>query len=196
MSKFVKQQITDYYRRKLDGVDAAVLVNMIGLNGPKTTRLRRELAEKNIRVMVVQNNLARRALSGTPLESAFVDVAGPTAICWGAADIVALAKEVVRLADDETFAPFAPKGGVMEGERLTAEQVKEISKWPSREEVLAKIAGQILAPAAKLSAMIGGVGETLAGQIKQISEKAAEENSAGDQPAASAASEGETAPGA
>ncbi|GAB6186915.1 50S ribosomal protein L10 [Thermopirellula anaerolimosa] len=191
MSKFVKQQITDYYRRKLDGVDAAVLVNMIGLNGPKTTQLRRELAQKNIRVMVVKNNLARRALTGTPLESAFTEVSGPTAICWGSTDIVALAKEVVRLADDDTFAPFAAKGGVMEGERLTADQVKEISKWPSREEVLAKIAGQIMAPAANLSALIGAVGETLAGQIKQISEKDAEKETSAEQPA-TAGSEGET----
>ncbi|NMC18850.1 MAG: 50S ribosomal protein L10 [Thermogutta sp.] len=192
MSKFVKQQITDFYRRKLDGVDAAVLVNVIGLNGPKTTRLRRELAEKNIRVMVVKNTLARRALTGTPLEAAFTEAAGPTAICWGGTDIVALAKEVMRLAEDETFSPFAPKGGVMEGERLTAEQVKEISNWPSREEVLAKIAGQILAPAANLSALIGAVGQTLAGQIEQIAEKDAETESPAEQ-AASTGSEGEAA---
>jgi len=190
MSKFVKQQITDFYRRKLDGVDAAVLVNVIGLNGPKTTRLRRALAEKNIRVMVVKNTLARRALTGTPLEAAFTEVAGPTAICWGGTDIVALTKEVMRLAEDEAFSPFAPKGGVMEGERITAEQVKEISKWPSREEVLARIAGQILAPAANLSALIGAVGATLAGQIKQISEKDAGTESSAEQ-AASAGTDGE-----
>ncbi len=177
MSKFVKQQIIDFYRRKLEGVDGAVLVNVIGLNGPKTTRLRRELASKDIRVLMVTNTLARRALAGTPLEAAFQGLEGPTAVCWGATDLVAVAKEVVRLADDESFAPFAPKGAVMDGERLTADQVKEMSKWASREEVLAKIAGQIMAPASKLSALISGVGGTLAGQIKQIAEK---ENAGGE----------------
>ena len=65
--------------------------------------------------MVVKNSLARRATEGTPLAPAFEGVEGTLAIVWGADDIVSLAKEVVRLAEDKEFEGFAARGGVMDG---------------------------------------------------------------------------------
>ncbi len=58
----------------------------------------------------------------------------------------------------------------MEGERLTSEQVEQVSKWPSREEQLSLLVGQILGPGATLAAQICGPGATLAGQVKQKGE--------------------------
>lgn len=170
MSKYVKQLITEHYRRRLNGVDSAVLVNVIGLDANRTRRLRKELADKNIHLLVVKNTLAARALRGTPLEKAFENISGPTAICWGGEDIVALTKEIVKFAKDESFAPFKTKGGVLEGEPLTPEQVEEISKWPSRQELLSQLLGRLLGPASTLMAALAGPGTTLAGQIKQLAE--------------------------
>ena len=84
---------------------------------------------------------------------------------------MSLAKEVTRLNDDgEQYDKFATRGGVMDGETLTPERVKEISKWPSRTEQLSMLVGQILGPGAQLAAAIKGPGATLASQIKQKSE--------------------------
>ncbi|GAB6164546.1 50S ribosomal protein L10 [Thermostilla marina] len=171
MSKYVKQLITDEYRKQLDGVDAVVLTNVIGLDANRTNRLRRQLAEKNIRMMVVRNTLARRALKGTALDGLFDDAVGPHAVCWGASDIVELAKTIVKLADDPEYEKFEAKGGMFDGQKLSAEQVVEVSKWPSREELIAKIAGQIIGPAATLAGQISGPGSTLAGQVKQKAEE-------------------------
>lgn len=181
MSKYVKQLITDYYRRRLNGVDSAVLVNVIGLDANRTRRLRKELAEKNIHLLVVKNTLAARAFRGTPLEKAFENISGPTALCWGGEDIVALAKEVVKYAKDEAFKPFSTKGGVLEGEPLTPQQVEEISKWPSRQELLAQLMGRLLGPAGTLMAALAGPGATLAGQLKQLGEGQKDETSAAAQ---------------
>ena len=71
---------------------------------------------------------------------------------------------------------FQTRGGVMDGEKLTAERVKEISKWPSRQEQLSLLSGQILGPGASLLAAIVGPGGTLASQIKQKSEEDEEDN--------------------
>jgi large subunit ribosomal protein L10 len=68
------------------------------------------------------------------------------------------------------FGTFAARGGIMEGERLTSEQVEQVSKWPSREEQLSLLVGQILGPGATLAAQICGPGATLAGQVKQKGE--------------------------
>ena len=171
MSKYVKNLLTDHFRTRLDGVTDAVLVNVIGLDANKTNQLRGELEEKNIQLLVVKNSLAARAAAGTSLEPAFQDLTGTAALCFGGEDIVSLAKEVVRLEQDGGYAPFAARGGAMDGEALTAEQVKQVSKWPNRDEQLSLLVGQILGPGATLSAQLLGPGSTVAGQVKQKAEE-------------------------
>lgn len=171
MSKFVKNLQIDDVKKKLTGVGDALLVSVLGMDAIKNQSLRAKLRGKNIHVMVVKNSLARRAVEGTPLAAAFEQAEGSLAVVWGGTDIVSLAKEVMTLAEDKTMAPFEPRGGVVDGQRIAADQVKEVSKWPSREEILSKIAGQILGPGAQLAAILLGPGGTIAGQVKSIADK-------------------------
>ncbi len=170
MSKFVKNLISDDLRKRLEGVESALLVSVAGLDANKNFRLRKTLREKNINLVVVKNSLARRATEGTPLAPAFEEMEGSLAVVWGAEDVVSLAKEVTRLASDKQFEPFSARGGVMDGGRLTAEQVRAVSKWPSRQEQLSILAGQILSPGAMLASQLISAGGALASQIKQKSE--------------------------
>jgi len=183
MSKFVKDHVTEQLKRELDGVQDLLLVNVVGLTANSTSALRKALREKNIKLMVVKNSLARRATEGTRLAAAFEGSHGTLAMVWGASDIVALAKEVVKLAKDKNYEKFSPRGGVMGGAALKAEEVEVVSKWPSREEQLSLLLGQILSPGALLASQLTSVGGALASQIKQHSEQegaepAAEEASA------------------
>jgi len=170
MSKYVKNLVTDHLRQQLDGVDNAVLVNVVGLDANATAHLRTELDGKDIHLMVVKNSLAARATQGTPLEAAFVGLTGPAAICWGGEDIVSLSKEITRLAKEEEYEGLEARGGAMEGENLTAEQVTEISKWPNRDEQLSLLVGQVLSPGANLVSQLIGPGANLASQIAQKAE--------------------------
>lgn len=186
MSKYVKNLIADDIRQRLQNVHDALLVNMVGLNANANTRLRKELRSKNIHVLVIKNSMAARATEGTSLAPLFKGLDGTAALCWGAEDIVSLAKEVTKLAKDDKNAPFATRAGVMDGERLNAEQVEQVSKWPSRTEQLSILLGQILSPGANLASQLTSVGGALASQIEQKSE-GAEEAAApaeGEQPAA------------
>jgi ribosomal protein L10 len=166
MSKYVKNLLCEDFKGKLAGVENALLVSIAGLDANKTHRIRMELRKKDMRMMLVRNRLARRATDGTALAPAFANLNGPAAIVWGGADIVMVAKEIVRLAGDKELAPFAPRGGVLDGATLTADQVTEVSKWPSREEQLALLVGQILAPGAKLASQLTAMGGALASQIE------------------------------
>ena len=171
MSKYVKNLLTEHLREELRGVDDALVVNVVGLDATRDNRLRKELRSRNIRVMVVKNSLAQRAVSGTRLAPALEGLNGPAAICWGGDDLVSLAKEIVKLARDPRFAPFAPCGGVMDGEGLTAAQVEQVSRWPSRREQLGLLVGQILAPGARLASQLTVAGGALASQIAQKGEQ-------------------------
>ncbi|NLX98006.1 MAG: 50S ribosomal protein L10 [Rhodopirellula sp.] len=180
MSKYVKDLITNELRDRLHGVEDALVVNLVGLQANSSSRLRKELREKNIQVMVVKNSLAARAVAGTSLAPAFEGMTGSAAICFGGEDIVALAKEVTRLAKDKQFEAFQARGGVMSGERLSAAQVEDVSKWPSREEQLSLLVGQILGPGSRLAAQLLGPGGALASQIASRAEEEAAADPGGE----------------
>jgi ribosomal protein L10 len=170
MSKLVKSLIMDDLRKRLGGVESALLVSVAGLDAIQNNKLRLALKGKKISLLVVKNSLARRAVEGTPLAAAFEQMEGSLALAWGGDDIVYLAKEITRFTEDKQFAPFAARGGVMDGARLTAAQVKEVSKWPSREEQLSIVLGQILSPGANLASQLTSASGALASQIKQKGE--------------------------
>jgi len=155
----------------LEGVNDCVLVDVIGMEANNTCALRKRLRDKNISLTVVKNGLARRATEGTPLAPAFEQMEGSLAVCWGGEDFVDLVKEVTELDKSDEFDKFEARGGVMDGESLTSDKVKEISKWPNRAEQLSLLAGQIMGPGATLAAQLIGPGGTLVGQIKSKSEE-------------------------
>lgn len=170
MSKYVKDLITKDLRSRLEGVEDALLVDVIGLKNDKNVALRQRLRKKNINLLVVKNSLARRATEGTRLERAFETAGGTMALLWGGEDLISLAKEVISIAEDKNFEPFTPKGGVMDGQPLAGDQIKAVSKWPNRTEQLSILSGQILSVGSKLSSQLLSAGSKLASQIKQKGE--------------------------
>ena len=170
MSKYVKQLVTDDLRSRLAGVEEALLVNIIGMDANANNRLRGALTEKSMNLLVVKNSLAKRAAEGTPLAPAFESIEGSMALVWGGEDFVSLAKEVVRLAKEKEYEKLVPTGGIMDGESLSPQRVVEVSKWPSRQEQLSLLVGQILSPGAALSSQLIAGGGALASQIEKISE--------------------------
>lgn len=174
MSKLVKNLITDELKDRWQDVDDVLLVDVAKLEANQNVAVRRILREKSIRMTVVKNSLARRASEGTSLYPAFEQLGGTTAVVWGAEDIVSLAKEVTKIAETKDFEGFVAKGGVMGGSPLSADEVKGVSKWPSRTEQLSILMGQILSPGATLSGQLLGTARGLASQIQQHSENASE----------------------
>lgn len=174
MSKYVKDLVVQDLKRRLGGVDDAVLVNVVGMEANDTVLLRKQFRDKGIGLMVVKNSLARRATEGTPLNAAFEGIEGSLAVVWGGEDFVSLVKEVTKVDKSGEFAKFEPRGGVMDGEHLTSEKVKAISKWPNRMEQLSLLMGQVLAPGANLVSQLTAPGGALASQIKQKSEESSE----------------------
>ena len=118
----------------------------------------------------------------------FEGVGGAAAICWGSEDIVALAKSITTILKSEKFPALQPRGGVMDGEKISADQIAEVAKWPSRTEQLSIVLGQILSTGSRLNSQLIAVGGALASQI-------ADKAKGGEEEAVEAAQSAEAAGG-
>jgi ribosomal protein L10 len=176
MSKYVKDLVVQDLQRRLDGVDDAVLVDVIGLDANRSVLLRKQLRDKEISLVVVKSSLAKRATEGTPLHAAFDDMEGSLAVMWGGEDFVSLVKEVSKLDKAGDFEAFQAKGGVLDGEHLSAERVSEISKWPSREELVAIVAGQAIGIGSEVAGQLIAPAEQIASQIEKLIEMKEQES--------------------
>ena len=171
MSKTVKGLLSRDIGSRLSGIENCVVANVIGLDANSTVVLRKRLREKDISLMVIKNSMARRATEGTGLAPAFEGLGGTAAIVWGGEDFVSLVKEVVELDKSTDYDAFEARGGVMDGEQLTADKVREISKWPSRTEQLSILSGQMTSSWMTLQSQLIGPGGMLASQVEKKSKE-------------------------
>jgi large subunit ribosomal protein L10 len=170
MSKFVKNLVTRDIQKKLAGVQDAVVANVVGMNSLSTFNIRKAMREKGLQMMVVKQSLAARATRDSNINKAFGSTPGSVAVVWGGEDFVSLCKTIVQFDGKPEYPKFELKGGVMDGEPLNAVQVKEVSKWPSRQEQISLLVGQILGPGATLSGQLVGPARKIAGQVKKMVE--------------------------
>lgn len=170
MSKVVKKLVSRDISSRLKGVNDAIVANIVGMTGEENFNIRKTLREQGIGVMVVKRTMAARATDGTSLRAAFDNQAGSIAVIWGCEDFVSLTRTITKMVNSGQFPKLEIKGGVMDGDALTADQVKKVSKWPSRQEQISMLVGQILSPGATLSGQLVGPARKIAGQVKKLIE--------------------------
>jgi large subunit ribosomal protein L10 len=170
MSKTVKKLISRDISQRLNGVQDAIVANVIGMTGDENFAIRKALREQGIRLMVVKRTLAAMATDGTSLRPAFDNQSGSLAVIWGCEDFVALVRNVTKMVNSGAFPKLEIKGGVMDGEAMSADQIKKVSKWPSRQEQISMLVGQILSPGSTLSGQLVGPARKIAGQVKKMVE--------------------------
>ncbi len=169
MSKVVKRLMIDTICAELAGARDLLVLNTSKLGSVKDGALRSALRKKGIKILQVKNTLVRVALRETGAGNVDALLTGPTVVVWGGEDVVALSREIVKIAG--TNKDIEIRGGTVDGQPLTAEGVTDLSKSMGRPELLAKIAGLILSPGARLAGAFLGVGGVLAGQLKTITER-------------------------
>jgi len=169
MSKAVKEMVIDDIGRRLGDATDMLVVDMSKLDAFAANKWRLDLRKKNIRALAIRNTLARKALERSGVSGLDGILEGPSTLLFGGEDVVQLSKEIVEASKGNEKIKI--KGGSVEGSVLDAAGVDALSKSPSREELIAKIAGQILAPGANLAAALLGPGSTLASQLKSKSEE-------------------------
>jgi len=131
-----------------------------GLTVEHLNKLRKEAREKGVYLHVLKNTLARRAVSGTPFEVATETMAGP--LIYGfSEDAVAAAKVIADFAKGND--KLVIKGGAYAGKVLNADGVKALAAIPSREVLIAQVAGLLKSPIQRLASVVAAVAEKKGG---------------------------------
>jgi large subunit ribosomal protein L10 len=172
MSKYVKDLQMQALRKMFDGVEDVVVADVIGLDSKQSYDLRVALRKKNIKVQVVQNSLARKVFLDMGLPDMGDILVGSSAVFWGGDGIIELAREIADFA--KKLEKLELKGLAMSGQAFKGkEQVEQVSRLPSRQELLGQIVGVIMGPVSSVINLATGPGSLVASQIKSIAEKEA-----------------------
>jgi len=171
MSKRVKTMVMDEITKRFGDNRDFLVLDASKVTAVKVNKLRLRAAKLGITMLNVKNTLAQKALSELGVNALGPILNGPTALVWGASDIVALAKEVTKWSKEKDLKDLKIKGGTTEGQTLDTKGVEALSKSPGRPELLGMILTLIKSPGGQLAAALIGPGSYISGQVKAISEK-------------------------
>jgi large subunit ribosomal protein L10 len=168
---------------QIDESDAIFAVDYRGITVAQVAELRATLRQSDATFKVVKNSLTERAADQVGAESLKDFLAGPTALTFVRGDIATAAKVVADYARTTQLLPF--KGGLMDGATLDIEQIRSLSKLPSRQVLYSQLVGVVASPIGglvrSLSGLLGGLAIAL-GQVN--AKKESGEIPAGAAPAA------------
>ncbi len=160
-----KQRDLEQLKTDLARVSTVILTTFQGITVEEDTKLRRAVQAAGGRYRVVKNTLAERAGTGTPAEPLLKNLAGTNSIAYTAADPVALAKALTKVAKD--VPAFRFKAGVVEGRVLSVEEIQKLAQLPSKEELLSKLVFLVEAPAERIATALAAIPRNLAVVLNQ-----------------------------
>jgi large subunit ribosomal protein L10 len=167
----------------IDESDAIFAVDYRGITVAQVAELRAKLRESDATFKVVKNSLTERAADQVGADTLKAFLSGPTALTFVRGDIASAAKTVADYGRASQLLPF--KGGLMGGVELDVEQIRSLSRLPSREVLYGQLVGVVASPISglvrTLNALISGVAVAL-GQVQ--AKKESGEIPAGEAPAA------------
>ena len=172
MSKPVKNLITEDYKRRFEGLTAAILVDVRGMEANDNNAFRNDLAGKSNKVTVVKNSQAKRAFDGTDLEGLSELLDGPSALVYSVSEdttVVNVARELVDWAKKLDTLEF--RGALLDGIKFGPDQIDVLSKYPTKDEAQATIVTLLLSPARNLVGAVKSPASNIAGILKTIQEK-------------------------
>ena len=150
MSKAERQATVGEITVRFRESQAALLTEYRGLTVKQLKELRRALGA-DTQYAVVKNTLTKRAADEAGIEGLGDLLAGPSAIAFIKGDAVEAAKGLRDFAKANPL--LVIKGGVMDGNTLSAAEVTKLADLESREVLLAKAAGAMKASLANAAAL-------------------------------------------
>jgi len=153
----------------LDTSSAVFLASYSGMTVEDLSALRRELRKVDAEFHVVKNTIARKAIESRDENVLAASFKNQTGMVFARGDVAAAAKVVADTAKKNDKLKLV--SGYMEKSFIDAKGVTALASLPSREVLLAKIIGSLVAPHRGLLGVMHGVPRALVSVINQIKEQ-------------------------
>lgn len=153
----LKQPIVQAIAEDVKDAASVVLVDYRGLTVAQDTELRKQLREAGVIYKVCKNTMMKRAFEGTDFAGLEEYLEGPSAMVVSKDDATAPARIICKFA--KTAEALEVKAGVVEGTVYDAAGITELSKIPSREELLSKLLGSLQSPITNLARVLNQIAE-------------------------------------
>jgi large subunit ribosomal protein L10 len=147
----------------------AIVTDLSGFTVAELTDFRRQLRVQNSKCQIAKNTLLKIATAQGEFGALKEICIGPTAVVVGYDDPVTTAKLAVKFLD--SLNKGAIRGGIIDGALLDSDQIKSLSKLPSREVLIAGIMGGLDSGARSIAGMMEAVMRDLALCIEEVAKK-------------------------
>ena len=164
-----KVAVVDEVRERLSSANAALMTEYRGLAVGELARLRRSLREAGGEYKIYKNTLVRFAVRDLGLEGLESLLVGPTAIAFVETDAASVAKALRDFA--RTNPNLVVKGGLLGAKVLTAADAGALAELPSRDQLLAQLAGAIAAPLQSFAGLLQALPRNLAYGLQALIDK-------------------------
>jgi large subunit ribosomal protein L10 len=146
-----KEGVVAELAERLKASDTLILADYRGLSMTQIDHVRTELLKHGARFTVVKNTLTRRAADAAGVDALNEFLDGPTAIAFvGDGDMVAVARTLNTTARETRVLTL--KGGLLQGQVVTADQVKNLANLPPTDVLQGQVLGAVVGP---LNAIVG-----------------------------------------
>ena len=159
-------------REDLAGSSALITTEYRGLTVREIGEIRRALRKNDVTYRVVKNRLMRIAAEQEGNEGLARLLTGPSAIAFGSGDEAAVAKAVIDAV--RPYKLVKVTGAVVGGKTLDAAGVQTLATLPSREVLLAQLAGAFNAPATQVAGLLAANLRSLGSLLAQVQEQKAQ----------------------
>src|SRR5688500_17069334 len=172
MNRDQKEAVVAEVATQIQESEAVFAVDYRGISVPQAAELRVKLNDAGARFRVVKNTLTLLAADQAGADPLKEVLDGPTAFTFVAAeggDVALAAKALAQFRRETELLEF--KGGVMNGEPLTAEQIGEIARLPAKDVLYGQVVGMIASPITGLVRTLNALVAGLAIHLKQIADQ-------------------------
>ena len=177
LSRESKESLVESYQGGVATAPNVFLVKYQGITVPQVTDLRTRVRESGGHYEVVKNRIVLRVLDGSALEGLKEHFEGPTAVAYNEDDPVALAKVLTDFAKEVPAIEF--KAGLVDGQVVEAEEVKQIATLPSREELIAKLLFLLQSPITGFVRVLAALPREFVTVLEQVRQEKKEQEAGG-----------------
>ncbi len=159
----VKKQVVEDIKAKISASKSVVLIDYKGLTVAEDTKFRSDFREANVEYKVLKNTLIRRAFNELNVNDFDSDLNGPTSIAF-CPDETSAAKIACKMCED-TSDKISVKSAFVDNSYVDLNGVKQLAAIPSKEVLVAQLAGAL-----------SGIVRGLAVALNAVAEKKGQEN--------------------